>query len=141
MALCVGSCLIDEFGFGNQVRDSSSGEEGDHVQKIEFGVKVLGARTFRNVHSSGATGRMRSVGFCVSCCDTCAALSSFCSITPPRTRERRSNNYCANIAACASRTFLLMLRSSTPMKVSGPWPNENWQTVAPTTWMDRKSVV
>jgi hypothetical protein len=60
----------------------------------------------------------------------------FCSITPPPTRESRSNKFLADIAACASSTFLPMLRNSILMKASGLWPSRSWPTVAPTMWMN-----
>src|SRR5260370_563466 len=78
--------------------------------------------------------RCSFVCFCANCCVTCAARSSLCWITPPHTKEHRSNNCCTNIVACGSSTFLLMHRSLTPMKGSGLWPNGNWPTVAPATW-------
>src|SRR6266567_6379574 len=80
--------------------------------------------------------RTRFAYFCASCSAICAGRSLFCSITPPRTRESRSNKFLADIAACASSTFLPMLRNSTLMKASGLWPSRSWQTVAPTMWMN-----
>jgi hypothetical protein len=48
--------------------------------------------------------------------------------------ERRSNNFCANIAVFASKVFLPTLRNSIPMKKSGRWTNGNWRTAAQTMW-------
>ena len=80
--------------------------------------------------------RTRFAYFCANCSAICAGQSLLCSITPPRTRESRSNKFLADIAACASSTFLPMLRNSTLMKAYGLWPSRSWQTVAPTTWMN-----
>jgi hypothetical protein len=73
--------------------------------------------------------------FYASCCAIYAARSSFCSITLPSTKERRSINIPASIVARAFSTFLRMPRRSTLMKESGLWRNGNWQTVAPTMWI------
>lgn len=60
-----------------------------------------------------------------------AVGGSICWITPPRTKESRSNNLSVNIADFTSSTFLPTLPSSTPMKESALWPNGILPTAAP----------
>src|ERR1035437_7526831 len=49
------SRILDKFGFGNQVRESGSGEKGDDVHKVEFGMKVnLSDRKSTRLNSSHA---------------------------------------------------------------------------------------
>jgi hypothetical protein len=42
MALCKGPGLLNELVLGNHVRERSGGKHGDHIEEMEFGVKVFG---------------------------------------------------------------------------------------------------
>jgi hypothetical protein len=58
VALCECSCLLNEFGFGDQIRKSCGWKHRDHVDKVKLGMKVL-----RKVscHFQGGLGRWAKV--------------------------------------------------------------------------------